>query len=58
MFWIDLGKKLIELVKIGWRYEGLKVVGYGGFREKFEGRETFVFENEGWRWNFFVVIGC
>jgi hypothetical protein len=55
MFIIKIGKNLIDLVKIGWRYEGLKFDGYGGFREKFEGRKMFVCENEGRRREKFVL---
>jgi len=35
MFGSVLVKKFCELVEFGRRYEGLKVVGYRGFREKF-----------------------
>jgi Txe/YoeB family toxin of Txe-Axe toxin-antitoxin module len=46
MFRIVLVKELSDLMKICGRYEGLKVDGYGGFREKFERRKRFVCENE------------
>ena len=41
-------KKFCGLVEIWVRYEGLKVCGYGGFREWFERWEMLVLKNE-WR---------
>ena len=42
-------KKLVILVKIWGRYEGLKVGGYGGFRERFDRWERLLLKNEGRR---------
>ena len=56
MFGVVWVKKFCDLVEIWGRYEGLKVFGYGGFREKFEWREMFMLENEGRRRNFFWYI--
>jgi len=50
MFGIVWVKKFCDLVEIWGRYEGLKVFGYGGFREWFEGWEMCVLKNEGRRW--------
>jgi len=50
MFGSVLVKKFCELVEFGGRYEGLKVVGYGVFRE------MFMWYNEGRRRRIFVLF--
>ena len=49
MYGIVWVKKFVILVKIWGRYEGLKVCGDGGFRERFERWEMLLLKNDGRR---------